>query len=126
MVQKLHNTGDIKDSSSANRETTLDTKTGKIITRGNHPNSLKNLNPFPKGISGNPSGRNSSDEKLAKALKKKADVPIVYKNWIEKDKEKENDKRTHKERVIDTIWREAIMGNIHYVQLLGRLGCLDE
>ena len=97
----------------------------KLDKRGKHPNSKSNLKPFVKGVSGNPSGRNSSDERLAKALKKKADIPIVYKNWLERDKDKEEDCRTHKERVIDTIWSEAINGNIHYVQLLGRLGCLD-
>ncbi len=119
-----HNSRDIEESFTSSRETNLDTKTGKV-SRGKHPNSIKNLTPYPKGVSGNPSGRNSSDEKLAKALKKKADIPIVYKTWIERDEEKENDCRTHKERVIDTIWSEAMKGNIHYVQLLGRLGCLD-
>ena len=36
--------------------------------RGFHPNSLKNLKPFPKGVSGNPLGKPHKHTKLAEAL----------------------------------------------------------
>ena len=38
--------------------------------RGEHPNSLKNLKPFPKGVSGNPLGKPHKYKKLADRLNK--------------------------------------------------------
>mgnify|MGYP000421554984 CR=1 FL=1 len=40
----------------------------KQYKRGEHPNSQSNLQPFEKGISGNPSGRPYKYENLKKAL----------------------------------------------------------
>ena len=65
-VQNVQNVQDIEDSSSANRERVLDTKTGKV-SRGKPPNSLKNLNQIEKGVSGNPSGSPSKEDRLAKS-----------------------------------------------------------
>ena len=86
--------------------------------RGEHPNSQSNLTPFPKGISGNPLGRPTKFENLKMALNELGDEETLdYKN---------NSKGTRREQVLKTIWKEAIRGDLKYVQLLGWLGCLDE
>ena len=85
-------------------------------SRGLHPNSIKNLKKFEKGQSGNPLGSGIKYNKLAKALKSKADYVAPDIDLSDK---------TNKEKVIDTIWSEAKEGNIKYVELLARLGCLD-
>ena len=87
-------------------------------TSGNHPNSLANLTPFPKGISGNPLGRPTKFENLKMALNELGDEETLdYKN---------NSKGTRREQVLKTIWKEAIRGDLKYVQLLAWLGCLDD
>ena len=43
---------------------------------GKHPNSLANLKPYEKGVSGNPGGRPVKYAKLKKALDKWADVEL--------------------------------------------------
>ena len=45
--------------------------------RGKHPNSIKNLKPFPKGISGNPMGKPHKYKKLADALAQIGDEEII-------------------------------------------------
>ena len=55
-LQILQKSGEIVDSSSANRETKY--------AKGKHPNSLSNLNPFPPNTSGNPSGKPSKEDKF--------------------------------------------------------------
>ena len=93
--------------------------------RGTHPNSLNNLKKFEKGQSGNLLGGGVKYQKLAKALKSKADYVTPHIDWREQILDEGNDSRTNKEKVIDKIWNEAQEGNIKYVELLAKLGCLD-
>tara|TARA_Y100000593_G_C4257082_1_gene310179 strand:- start:30 stop:389 length:360 start_codon:yes stop_codon:yes gene_type:complete len=116
--KKTHNTqitGIIEENITDSRE------------RDIHPNSLKNLKKFEKGQSGNPLGSGIKYQKLAKVLKSKADyVTPKPLTWEEKIvKAEEQDPRTNRDKVIDRIWYEAKTGNIKYVELLARLGCLD-
>jgi len=86
--------------------------------RGKHPKSIANLQPFPKGVSGNPHGRPQKFEKLKNKLNKYGDEETF--NW------KEESDGTRREQVWERIWWEAIHGDMKYVQLLAQLGCLDD
>ena len=101
------------------RKTTDSNESGtKEYSPGNHPNSLSNLKPFPKGVSGNPLGRPHRFEKLAATLNKMADEEVVNHYG-------ESRGYTRREGVLDTIWKKAMAGEIKYVQMLAWLGCLD-
>ena len=87
---------------------------------GKHPNSLKNLKPYPRGISGNTMGSVKKFERLAMALDKIGDE-------VEDDcYPKEHRGMTMRERVLRRIWQDAIRhGDLKKIQLLAHLGCLD-
>ena len=85
--------------------------------RGKNPKSLSNLTPFPKGVSGNLSGRPSKYVKLAKALKSIGkEKPSLW----------DLDYPTYKEEVLHTIWKKSTSGSIRHILILAELGCLDE
>ena len=86
--------------------------------RGEHPNSLKNLKPFPKGVSGNPLGKPHKYKKLADRLNS-IGAEEVY-DWLNKPMG-----HTYREGVLKKIWEKANQGDFKFVQLLAYLGCLD-
>ena len=87
-------------------------------TRGEHPNSLKNLKPFPKGVSGNPLGKPHKYQKLADNLNKIGDKEVVGYKGI-------SEGFTYREGVLEKVWKKAQYGDIKFIQLLAYLGCLD-
>ena len=89
----------------------------KQYERGEHPNSQANLQPFERGISGNPSGRPTKYANLKKALDKYGERPID--GWGFADK-------NYKEAVLNKIWYMASEGSIGHIKILAELGCLDE
>ena len=93
--------------------------------RGEHPNSLKNLKPFPKGVSGNPLGRPHKYTKLAESLSKLGSKKVIIEKWNGTKYEQIETDKTNKDIVLETIWSKARVGDIKYVQLLAYLGCLD-
>jgi hypothetical protein len=86
--------------------------------RGEHPKSLANLTPFPKGVSGNPIGRPFKHEKLKRILNVYGDEDTF--SYMDKPL------GTRRNRVLEQIWQEAMNGDMRFVQLLANLGCLDE
>jgi hypothetical protein len=87
--------------------------------RGEHPNSLKNLKPFPKGVSGNPLGRPHKYQKLADRLNSIGGEEVC--DWLNKPMG-----HTYRQGVLKKIWEKANQGDIKFIQLLAYLGCLDE
>ena len=85
---------------------------------GKHPNSLKNLKPFPKGVSGNVMGRPLKYENLRKVLAELGDQETF--DYYNKSQ------GTRREQVMHTIWKKAIKGDMKFIQLLAWLGALDE
>ena len=94
-------------------------------SRGEHPNSLKNLKPFPKGVSGNPLGKPHKYTKLAESLSKLSTNKVIIEKWNGVNYESIETNKTNKDIVLETIWNKARLGDIKYIQLLAYLGCLD-
>ena len=85
---------------------------------GTHPNSLKNLKPFPKGVSGNVMGRPLKYENLRKVLAGLGDQETF--DYYNKSQ------GARREQVMHTIWKKAIKGDMKFIQLLAWLGALDD
>ena len=89
---------------------------------GKHPNSLANLKPYEKGESGNPGGKPVKYKALKEALDKWADKEIAYDLWDLPPKEA----KTLKEQVHWRIWHKARLGDNKSIEILAKLGCLDD
>ena len=89
--------------------------------RGKHPNSQKNLVPFKKGQSGNPSGRTTKYANLKGALDKwSTDTSVA--DFLG---EPSSHATTMKERAHWRIWYKATQGDTKCIEILAKLGCLD-
>ena len=100
-----HKKGTDEDSNSPN------------FGRGKHPNSKKNLKPFPKGMSGNPRGKPKKLEQFKEYLDWWGNLS-EYDNWGW-------DKYTNRQIVIKSIWERASKGNKQDLDILLSLGLLD-
>ncbi len=85
--------------------------------QGQHPNSLKNLKPFPKGVSGNLGGSRPKYEKLKSELSRLGDE--ITADYYDKPL------GTRRQQVLERIWKDAIGGDMKKIQLLAWLGALD-
>ena len=98
-------------------------KTEDVDGRGKHPNSQANLKPYPKGVSGNPEGRKGAFEVLTDALNRLGDEMTYVRDYDEEwDALKENG--TNREKVLETIWIKAKDGDMRFIEILAKLGCL--
>ena len=84
---------------------------------GKHPNSLKNLTPYPKGVSGNLGGRRPSYTKLKEELSRLGDE--ITTDYYDEPQ------GTRRQQVLQRIWKDAIGGDMKKIQLLAWLGCLE-
>jgi len=101
---------------TTDKQADISLKTEKQYKRGEHPKSQANLQPFEKGISGNPGGRSYKYEQLKKALNRIGE--------LSPDSWRSND--TYKDSVLERIWYEANGGSLGHIKILAELGCLDE
>ena len=85
---------------------------------GKHPNSLKNLKPYSKGMSGNTIGRPFKYQLLKEKLQELG-------NEITNDYYDEP-LGTRKEQLLKTIWNKAIKGDIQFTKILIYLGVFDD
>ena len=90
--------------------------------QGKHPNSLANLRPFKKGVSGNPAGRSSKYIKLKKALDRWGKEESDFDFWNIPP----TSAKTMKDQVHWKIWHKAIHGDNRMIEVLAQLGCLDD
>ena len=109
--------GKIEENITVNNETNIKDE-NVHYELGQHPNSLANLKPFPKGVSGNPSGRPQKYENLKGVLNEYGDGETT--DW------RGDTEGTRRQQVWKRIWEQAIKGDMKYVQLLAYLGCLDD
>ena len=98
-------------------------KTEVVDGRGKHPNSQANLKPFPKGVSGNPEGRQGAFTELYQALNElgdkmnyKRDWDNIMEEWVENG--------TNRQHVLETIWNKTKDGDMKFIELLTKLECL--
>ena len=98
------------------------------IKQGRHPNSLANLKPFKKGVTGNPGGRITKYKKMAKALKKFGKGYRTIEEWDSETRSiiKEDAQFPLKEEVLLRIWLKAIEGDLKFIAILAELECLDD
>ena len=85
---------------------------------GKHPNSLKNLQKWEKGETGNPIGRPFKYSKIKKEL-------IALGKEMTKGY-RDEPLGTRKEQALKKIWDRAIRGDIQFVKILIFLGAFDE
>ena len=83
---------------------------------GKHPNSLKNLKPYPRGVSGNLGGSAPKYKKLKEELSRLGDE--ITNDYYDKPQ------GTRRQQVLERIWKDAIRGDMKKIQLLAWLGCL--
>ena len=90
--------------------------------QGKHPNSIANLKPYGKGVSGNPGGRQKKFKNLKKALDRWGEKAMNYDFWdVPPDSAV-----TMKDQVHWRIWHKAIHGDNKMIEILAQLGCLDD
>tara|TARA_A100001011_G_scaffold212414_2_gene220643 strand:+ start:3241 stop:3615 length:375 start_codon:yes stop_codon:yes gene_type:complete len=97
-------------------------KTKDTYEHGKHPNSIANLKPYKKGESGNPGGRPQKYRELARALSKWKNVELGYDYWDMPP----DSCTTLKDQVHWRIWQKATHGDNKCIEILARLGCLDD
>ena len=90
--------------------------------RGQNPASQANLKPFPKGVSGNPSGKPVKNAKFIEALRKHGDAEPVD-MWG--DHLLGVRSNTNHGAVVERVWKDAKDGNYSAIRLLMEYGVIE-
>jgi hypothetical protein len=112
------------DKHENNKKPILDGKESeKTVSSGDYapgmnPNSLKNLKPWTKGVSGNPGGRAANFDSI-KSILKEYGMECTYDCF-------DTSQGTRRDQVLEKIWSKAMSGDLTFIKLLAGLGCLDE
>ena len=85
-----------------------------------NPNSIANLKPWEKGVSGNPAGRPPMNKKFIQALK-----AYGQSTWRDKLLPHEDNGKTYNQLVIEKIWNRAKGGDLKFILLLYSLDALQ-
>ncbi len=89
--------------------------------RGEHPSSLGNLTPFPKGVSGNPLGKPHKFNGLKKSLNSLLDEKVSV--W---DLDLGGSDESRRQRILIGFLDKAREGSLSHIQFLAKIGCFDE
>ena len=96
-----------------------DLQTENLSEQRINKNSLKNLKPYPKGVSGNPSGRRKNGKEFFEFLTEYGMVsPSAY-NFLENPD-------TYIEAVASGLWKRAKDGDLSAIKYLVDVGALNQ
>ena len=96
-----------------------DLQTENLSEQRINKNSLKNLKPYPKGVSGNPSGRRKNGKEFFEFLAEYGKVSPSSYNFIENPD-------THIEAVASGLWKRAKDGDLSAIKYLVDVGALNQ
>ena len=108
----------LKDTTGKEKQEIFTNNNEADHEHGKHPNSLKNLKKWDKGMSGNPIGRPFKYQKLKELLMELGkEITLDY---------YEKPMGTRQEQLLKTIWNKAIKGDIQFTKILIYLGVFDD
>ena len=98
-----------------------DLQTDNLSEQRINKNSLKNLKPYPKGVSGNPGGRKKNGLEFFEFLKEVGMLkPDVWQGLLQDSPD------SYVEGVATGLWKKAIDGDLNVIKFLVEVGALNQ